>query len=103
MRLRRFGWVLTAAVLAFCASGVLGAPQAEARVLVRFGGPAIYAVPVYGPPPPVYYGPPPIYYPVGVAYAPRVIYRRVVVHHYRHVVYHHVVRHSCSCCSCGCR
>lgn len=97
MTLRRVG-LLAAAVLAVCASGIVAAPQAEARVFVRFGFgvPAVYPVPVYAPPP-VYYAPPPVYYPAGA-----VTYRWRVVHHYRHVV-HHVVHHACNCCSCGCR
>lgn len=93
MRLKRAG--LLVAVAAFCASGVVGARQAEARVFVRFGFgvPAVYPVPVYAPPP-VYYAPPPVYYRTGIVYGPRVIYRRRVVHHSVHHVVH---RSSCNC------
>jgi len=96
MGLRRIGLVVSVAVLAFCAVGVGGAQRAEARVWVRvgFAGPAIYPVPVYAPPP-LYYPPPPVYYRT-VVYPPRVIYRRVWVHHVRHGV-HHVVHRSCGC------
>jgi hypothetical protein len=93
MRLRRFGLVAAAAVVAVCASGIAAAPRAEARVFVGFGFgvPAVYPVPVYAPPP-VYYAPPPVYYRAGIVYGPRVIYRRRVVHHVRRVVHR----------SCGC-
>ena len=102
MSLRRFGLVMTAAVLAFCAAGTAGAQRAEARGFFGFGFgvPVVYPAPVYAPPP-VYYAPPPVYYPAGVAYAPGVIYRRrYVVHHYHHV--RHVVHSSCTCCKCSC-
>jgi hypothetical protein len=80
--------------VAVCASGIVAAPQAEARAFIRFGFgvPAVYPVPVYAPPPPVYYAPPPVYYRTGIVYGPRVIYHRRVVHHV-----HRVVHRACPC------